>query len=100
LAHSLDPDSTWLKNRYRNLFNFRIITCGFAATRYFGEVDDLVYLRAKSNLHNIAIGSFEIMIHPAFDDNRVLIDAVTRRSLDEYVRSINGYANAVSYGQI
>jgi len=97
LSRHLDPDSIWIKNLYRRYLNFRFVSKGVAATKYFGTVEDFVRLR-KNSKHSI--NSFEIMIHPVFNKEKVLIDNISKKPLVQYVANIYGYENAVPFSYI
>ena len=91
----MDPNSTFIKNLYRRFINFRITSKGFAATKYFGTVEDFARLRRNGKCN---INSFEIMIHPTFDKEKLLIDDISKEPLEEYVANIYEYQSAVSFG--
>jgi predicted glycoside hydrolase/deacetylase ChbG (UPF0249 family) len=99
LARHLDPDSTWAKNLYRRFFNYRLMSTGVAATKYFGTIEDFVGLREKfgSNAHT---QSFEIMVHPAFDGDQNLVDSVSNQLLARYLSRVDGHEMAVSFGEL
>lgn len=97
LSRHLDPDSTFIKNLYRRLVNIRIILKGAAATKYFGTVEDFVRLKQNTNCNTI---SFEIMIHPTFNTEKLLIDDISNEQLDEYVARVVEYKKAISFVDI
>jgi len=94
LSRHLDPNSTFMKNLYRRLVNIRIIKEGTAATKCFGTVEDFVRLKQTTNYNTT---SFEIMIHPIFNTEKLLIDAISNEPLDEYVGRIVEYMKAISF---
>lgn len=94
LSRHLDPNSTFIRNLYRRLFNLRIRSKGAAATQCFGTVEDFISLRSSGNYNT---SSFEIMIHPVFDDEGLLIDDSSREPLGQYVTKVCGYRNAVPF---
>ena len=44
------------------------------------------------------IASFEVMIHPAFNEDNVIIDQISKQELNTYIKQLKNYKNAVSYG--
>lgn len=99
LTRHLDPNSTWIKNLYRRFLNLRIMLKGAAATEYFGTVEDFVRLKQITK-HNSSISSFEVMIHPVFNEDRILIDKISKEKLEQYIARVDGYRHAISFGCI
>ena len=96
-SRSIDPNSSWIKNLYRRSFNLRLAIGGHTCVDNFGTVDD--YLRIKQNRDGkVTMESFEIMIHPTFGDNTLLIDSTSNYPLQEYLSQVDNYDRAVSYG--
>lgn len=97
LARHKDPDSMLLKNLYRRLVNTRIMLRGSAATKYFGTIEDFTMIQSRC-IDNPS--SFEIMIHPVYDREKMLIDNISKKPLNQYVTMVNGYKGAVSFSQL
>jgi predicted glycoside hydrolase/deacetylase ChbG (UPF0249 family) len=97
LARHLDTNSIWFKNLYRLSLNMRIALNGAAATRYFGTVEDYLRLQRKTDRDT---NSFEIMIHPSFDKEQLLIDDISKEPLGQYVAKIVEYRNAISFADV
>jgi len=97
LSRHLDPNSTFIKNLYRRFFNVRIMLNGAAATKYFGTVKDFVRLQENTNCFTF---SFEIMVHPTFSKNKLLIDSISNEKLDEKVARIVEYKKAISFAEV
>jgi len=95
----LTSSTTMVKIASTFLYNARLRTSGVAGTEYFGDVRSFLQLRQKLNSGR-RLRSFEIMIHPVFDTNGELIDAMDRQPLDRWVTQVDGYKSAISYGQI
>lgn len=99
LARNCRPNTGWVKVTYKWGLNKRIRLKGLAATRYMGTVNDYVY--AKRHIPaNSNIGSFEIMVHPVFDETGMLIDKISKEPLDQYVAKVVDYKSAISFGKI
>ena len=81
------------------LYNAKLRISGVAGTEYFGDIHAYLRLRHKLNSRRL-LHSFEIMIHPVFDNNGELIDAMDKQPLDKWVTQVDGYKSAISYGQI
>ena len=99
LGRIWDTRTTWIKRLYRRCFNLRLMTAGFAATRHCCMVEDIEYLKRRKG-QNSANDALEIMIHPVFDERRVLIDSISREPLDRHVARVDGYGSAVSFGDM
>jgi len=88
-----------LRRVYKYLLNAKLNRSALARTEYFGTVEDYLYLQQLLE-PNTAV-SFEVMIHPVFDDNRMLIDGsfdVSRGiGLREEIEKIDGFEDAVSF---
>lgn len=81
------------------LYNAKLRISGVAGTEYFGDIHAFLRLKQKLNSGR-PLRSFEIMIHPVFDKNGELIDAMDKQPLDRWVTQVDGYRSAISYGQI
>ncbi len=94
-----DPESMWIKTCYRWYFN-KLLDCrGVAATERFGTISDYLGLMDKKKSHREP-ASFEIMVHPTYDEKGEIIDAVQNRPLREYIQQIDNYSQAQSYAEV
>jgi predicted glycoside hydrolase/deacetylase ChbG (UPF0249 family) len=85
-----------IKNIYRYCINQKIKQAKLDRTRYFGSIYDYVYQK-KKNENNKVIDSFEVMTHPAYDDQHVLIDKPTKKPFEKAIQDIDLYKEAVSF---
>lgn len=99
LSRSSDPNSLWIKNLYRRFFNFRLSIGGYAATKMFLMVEDYVQIVNKEKRKPLEY-SFEVVVHPLFGCKEILIDKFSLEPLNQYVTKVDGYKNAVSFGDI
>jgi predicted glycoside hydrolase/deacetylase ChbG (UPF0249 family) len=77
--------------------NLRLRLRGLARTRYFGALEDYIYLKETSTDLD-RVDDFEIMTHPAFDDEGALVDRLSPDSrLEHLISKVDGHENAVSY---
>jgi chitin disaccharide deacetylase len=82
---------------YKKAFNRRLSRGGFAGTRWFGEVDDWIYLRERLP-DRAAIDDFELMTHPTLNDRGVLVDAYSGgRELATLLEPVDGLRSAISH---
>ena len=89
--------SGMVRRIYRQMMDIRLCRAGLAKTDYFGVPPDYsLYLQRLGTCGKMT-GSWELMVHPAFDNQGRLIDSWLRELLDEVVQSIPGYYAAVSY---
>jgi predicted glycoside hydrolase/deacetylase ChbG (UPF0249 family) len=88
-----------LRRVYKRLLNAKLNRSDLARTKYFGTVEDYLYLQQR--LKPATATSFEVMIHPVFDENRMLIDGsydVSRGiGLREEIERIGCFEDAVSF---
>jgi predicted glycoside hydrolase/deacetylase ChbG (UPF0249 family) len=94
LARNCGPDLSFKKKLYKYFFNQQLQKIGLAKTRYFGSVSDYIFLKKK--LGSQKIESFEIMIHPRFDKNNVLVNRDDPNYLKDLMKEIP-YQKAVSF---
>ena len=95
LSRNCKPSENLLKSIYKLLFNMKLQNANVARTKYFGSLDDYFYLKKRGRKETNA--SFEIMIHPIFDENKTLVDGRHKRNLAEVIQEVEGYKNAVSF---
>ena len=85
-----------LKSIYKLAFNTKLKNANFARTKYFGSLDDYFYVKRKRCGKELN-DSFEIMIHPIFDENNILVDGGNDRNLVEVIKEVDSYKDAVSF---
>lgn len=61
------------RSLYKSAYNLNLRLRGLAASRYFGGMDDLEYIRARWD-SGASQGEFELMTHPVLRDDGVVID--------------------------
>ena len=81
---------------YRHILNFRLRKAGLARTQYFGSVQDCKYLFDKKGLTD-KTGSIEVMIHPEYDVNGVLVDMTSGVELADTVGLLGHKLTIESY---
>ncbi len=77
LARNCGPGIGVAARGYKRLFNSRVRRSGLAATRYFGDVDDWLWL-ARTGASTSELDDFELMTHPVLDTEGVLVDPEVR----------------------
>jgi predicted glycoside hydrolase/deacetylase ChbG (UPF0249 family) len=82
---------------YRQMVDLRLQRAGLAKTDYFGVPADYAWYLQGLDACGETTGSWELMLHPAFDDQGRLIDSWLREPLDTVIQKIPGYRAAVSY---
>lgn len=84
------------KRAYKAMVNQRLRNAGLSRTRYFGGIEDYLYLRGKKDVigHN---ESFEIMIHPTLHEKGFVADAGEDESLQNRLRSVDLFDDAISF---
>lgn len=95
LSRNCKPNGNLLKSIYKLSFNMKLQNANFARTKYFGSLDDYFYVKKRDRKETNL--SFEIMIHPSIDENKILVDGKYKRHLAEVIKGVNGYKNAVSF---
>jgi predicted glycoside hydrolase/deacetylase ChbG (UPF0249 family) len=97
LARNCGPGIDLKRRLYKSYLNRHLERLGLARTRYFGVVDDYLFLEQ----HGVPPGEredFEVMTHPIFDERGVLVDSLApEHSLQDLVTKLGGYASAVSF---
>jgi hypothetical protein len=82
---------------YKKAFNRRLSRFDLAQTRWFGDVNDWLYLRERRS-DRTTIHDFELMTHPALDERGVLVDAYSEgRELAALLEPVDVLHTAVSY---
>jgi hypothetical protein len=92
LARNCGANHAVIKQWYRLLLNQRIKIANLADSRYFGSVDDYLYL-IQNKAFIYSTDTIEIMIHPDLDENAALIDRVSRKFLAPIIMTINRVGN-------
>lgn len=96
IARNCGPGVGRASRLYKSVFNRRLRRHGLAGSRWFGDVDDWVYLRERQ--HEATIDDFELMTHPALDERGVLVDVYGEgRDLAALLEPVEGLHAAVSY---
>lgn len=74
-----------VKRMYKGIFNRRLRREGLARTQYFGALPDYQFLiEKKGGIKEIE--SFELLTHPQYDENGILIDRILQRPLEQSLR--------------
>lgn len=82
---------------YKRVLNRRLERNGLTATRWFGEVEHWLELRA-SGVDAVSLADFELMTHPALDGDGRLVDTVsTSGDLATLLQPVDPLPAAVSY---
>ncbi|MCL0035143.1 ChbG/HpnK family deacetylase [Thermodesulfovibrionales bacterium] len=99
LTRNCGPNINLLKKIYKWSLNYKIRVAGLARTRYFGSIEDFVFLKKQlgSSAH---LKSFEIMIHPKFNEKQILVDSPSDIPLQEAIKQIDSYEQAVSFSGV
>jgi len=97
IARNCGPGIDPPRRVYKAYLNRHLKNLGLAETRYFGVVDDYLYLK-RSGAPSAELGDFEVMAHPVFDARGVLVDGLfPESSLQDLVSKLDGYTKAVSF---
>lgn len=99
VARNCGPGLGPLKKVYKYILNYRLEIANLARTEYFGSPEDFIFLKSRMGLPN-AIKSFEVMIHPCFNDKQTLVDGASNTELEEVVKNIDSYEDAVSFNGV
>ena len=86
----------FLKRLYKYIFNRKLRLKNLTRTKYYGSIENYIHLRRHMRVVE-TIKSFEVMIHPIFSDKQLLIDATNNKPLEEVIKVIDSYKNAVSF---
>lgn len=85
----------FLKRTYKYVFNYRLRIAKLARTKYCVSIKDYIYIQHLSVKDSIK--SLEVMIHPIFNDKRLLIDSMSNKPLEEVIKMNDLYKDAVSF---
>jgi predicted glycoside hydrolase/deacetylase ChbG (UPF0249 family) len=97
IARNCGPGIDLPRRVYKGYLNRHLESLGLAKTRYFGVVDDYLYLK-RNGASSAELRDFEVMAHPVFDARGVLVDGLFPEfSLHDLVTKIDGYTEAVSF---
>ena len=86
------------KKLYKSFFNRRLAQKELARTKYFGSINDYLFFKKKQRDKN-KLESFEISIHPALNQDNILIDSAMDRPLEEIMEKIP-YQGAISFKRL
>ncbi len=98
LSRNCGPGISFAKRVYKILFNHMIKTAGLAAVRYFGSVGDCLHFRRQKG-RLLARHSFELMIHPMFDEAGTIVDGTSNEALHDLISQVDGHHTAISFWQ-
>jgi predicted glycoside hydrolase/deacetylase ChbG (UPF0249 family) len=97
LARNCGSNCVSMINRvYRHILNYRLKRANLAGTRYFGSVADYVRL-SRSIGAKRAAESIEIMVHPVYNSEGILVEWSSGHKLDQIEVELNLRNLAVSY---
>jgi predicted glycoside hydrolase/deacetylase ChbG (UPF0249 family) len=99
LARNCGPGINPIKKVYKYCLNYRIQVAGLARTKYFGSIEDFLFLieLRRQLSSSLILRSFEIMIHPKFNDEQILVDYPGNMPLKDAIKQIDSYEEAVSF---
>jgi predicted glycoside hydrolase/deacetylase ChbG (UPF0249 family) len=84
-----------LVNRaYKRLFNVRLGRAGLAGTRYFGDIEDWLYLKA-GGADDAALADFELMTHPVWAGGEVVDAELGGQPLAKLLAPLSGLPSGV-----
>jgi predicted glycoside hydrolase/deacetylase ChbG (UPF0249 family) len=83
------------------IFNYRLRIAGFARTKYFGHLRQIISLKRRLNSLD-ALRSLEIAIHPKINDSQNLVNMVydTEDDLEKQIKEIDSYKESVSFSGV
>ena len=97
LSRNFGPGITTVKRVYKYFFNLSLRSRGLAKTKYFGTPEDYyLYVKKLTNAQASPI-SWELMIHPLFDEQQQLVDYWLKKPLENMVTAVYEYEKAVSF---
>jgi predicted glycoside hydrolase/deacetylase ChbG (UPF0249 family) len=100
LARNCGPGMTVPRRLYKRYVNRQVALAGLARTRYFGSVEDYVYVK-RHGASRAELDDFEVMTHPIFDDCGGLVEGLAPNlSLHGLVTKLDGHRSAVSYAGV
>jgi predicted glycoside hydrolase/deacetylase ChbG (UPF0249 family) len=73
LARNAGPGLDMARRLYKAFINQQVIRAGLARTRYFGAVDDYLYMEARG-ASMVELSEFEIMTHPIRNDEGRVVE--------------------------
>lgn len=96
LARNCGPQQKIYKTIYRHILNYRFRKAGLSRTLYFGSVGDYAYLVREKGL-NDKTRSAEVMLHPVYDEQGILIEGQAGVPLNEAMNMIKPGSDAESF---
>ena len=96
LARNCGSDRKFYKRIYRQFLNCKLKKAGLSRTLYFGSVEDYGYLIAKEGLNDKTC-SIEVMIHPGYDEEGMLVDRQSMVPLDEIMNTVKSPFDSESF---
>jgi chitin disaccharide deacetylase len=83
-ARNCGSERTTAKQMYRYFLNRKINRAGLARTRYFGSANDVLFLLREKRISD-AGDLVEVMLHPVYDSNGLLIDLIDGSELEKII---------------
>ena len=97
LSRNFGSGITTVKRVYKYVFNLSLRSRGLAKTQYFGTQEDYyLYVKKLTNTRASLI-SWELMIHPLFDEQHRLVDYWLKKPLENVITDVYEYEKAVSF---
>jgi len=84
LARNIGRSTGVLRAAYRRMVNYRISRAGLARAEYFGSWEDWEFA-IRQGIR--PVGEIEIMVHPQYVENEILVDATCGKNLAEILEA-------------
>jgi len=88
LIRNCGPSSSGLTRVYKRLFNARLERAGLARVTWFGSAPDVMTIRSP-------MGTAELMVHPEFDPEGVIVDCLDGASRFDTAEPLAGVVGRV-----
>jgi predicted glycoside hydrolase/deacetylase ChbG (UPF0249 family) len=96
ISRNCGPNLNFTKRIYKKIYNHKLRRQNLARTQFLGNIEDFILLtRHQGKTKNIK--SFELVVHPNYNKENVLIDSSVNKYLKDVVKIIDRYQNAISY---
>ncbi len=92
ITRNCGPELGLAKRFYKTIYNRKLKKEGLARTQYFGALDDYNHLIEK-RMNTDTIKSFELLIHPKYDDDGILLDGVSKWPLEQKLKQFKVVGN-------
>jgi len=97
IMNNMAESNTVVRSAYTAIYNKYLKYRQLSKTDYFGSIDQFVKFKRKHSGITASRKSFELMTHPIFNDRGVIIDALSKRPMEQLIEDAGLSYSAKSF---